>query len=81
MGDSLWLVIDAPYVQLKVWPLTLHDGGEAGKHATIDLSQWQMQARSLMCVEEHADVSFGFLYKLLFQVWIPGYDNFISHWF
>lgn len=60
MGDSLWLEIDAPYVQLKVWPLKLHDGGEAGKHATIDLSQWQMQARIASCVEEMM-VLLGFL--------------------
>ncbi len=43
MGDALWLVVDAPYVQLKVWPLQVHDG-EAGKYATLDARGWHMKA-------------------------------------
>ncbi len=36
---SLVMVVDAPYVHLKVWPLVMRDGNAA----TMDVSSWMME--------------------------------------
>ena len=45
IGTEFWLVFDAPYVQLRVWPLKVEnvEGGNE-KTAFLDLSSWQLQA-------------------------------------
>ena len=43
MQDAYWLVIDAPYVQLKLWPLKL--GEDMGDKKTVSLSvdAWRLE--------------------------------------
>lgn len=38
IGEAYWLVIDAPYVQLKVWPLIVD-----GSVAILDVKEWALK--------------------------------------
>ena len=43
IGADPWLVVDAPYVCIKAWPLSLKQDGDL-KWCHFDTSHWLMQA-------------------------------------
>ena len=44
INDECWLVLDAPYYQLKVWPLSILQD-DAGRFALLDAGEWRAKAR------------------------------------
>ena len=43
MRDAYWLVIDAPYVQLKLWPLNLGEDKEGKKTVSLSVDAWRLE--------------------------------------
>ena len=54
-GEHLWLVVDAPYVHLKVWPLVLQDveiRGERVRAAVLPLESFALKDLFLARVDK-----------------------------
>lgn len=45
IANAFWLVMDAPYVKLKVWPLTLVESETSDRKTFgLDVSEWHLKA-------------------------------------
>ena len=54
-GEHLWLVVDAPYVRLKVWPMALQDleiRGERVRAAVLSLERFALKDLPLARVDK-----------------------------